>query len=106
MYASEPKPETAPSATTRQMSGTDPEVNYILSVLTRRTYQILRGGACVLSEEQTPLTIEVQPDPGNSNLLAADTDLFPFKPFTDVVVKGHARSMPARTAFEAGIHLA
>lgn len=98
--------ETNLSAIARQMSGTNPAGDYILSVLTKRTYYIGPSGRCVPADEQLPLTVEVQPDPDNPDLLAADTDLFPYKPLTDIVIHGNARTVPARGAFEVAIEVA
>lgn len=95
----------APSPTALQMSGTDPEVRSILSVLAKRTYRIEPSGGCVLAEEQLPLTIEIVYDADNPGLLARDTDVYPFKVATDVVVKGHAYAPHICSRFEASVRV-
>jgi hypothetical protein len=74
----------------RQVSGKGPDGMPILSVLARRTYTINRAGTLEPLGEPTPLVAQAVPDPTNAELLAADTDLWPYKPQTDVVVLGHA----------------
>lgn len=81
--------EEAPSPTTRQLSGRDDKGRAILSVLTKRTYQIAPDGRCEPAPEQRPLLEEPVADLDNDRVLAWDTDLFPFKVATDLVVKGH-----------------
>ncbi|MDN5938197.1 MAG: DUF2169 domain-containing protein [Salinisphaera sp.] len=78
-----------PNEWTRQISGQHPDGGYILAVVTKRTY-LLRHGRAEIAEQQLPLTLEPAPDPELPDVLAHDTDLFPCKPGTDVVVKGHA----------------
>ena len=73
-----------------QVSGKGPDGMPILSVLARRTYTINQSGALEPVGEPTPLVADVVPDPTNQELLAADSDLWPYKPQTDVVVLGHA----------------
>ena len=96
---------TEPNSQVRQMSGLDLERSSILSVLAKRTYQILNDGRCALVEEQLPLIGEPENYPDNQKLLAQDTDLFPFKLFTDVIVKGHAYAGVNQSCFEAKIQI-
>ncbi len=74
----------------RQISGKGPDGMPILSVLARRTYTINQRGALEPVGEATPLVVDAVPDPANLDFLAADSDLWPYKPQTDVVVLGHA----------------
>lgn len=72
------------------MAGTAPDGQYILSVLVKRTYQAAPDGRLVDAETPVPLTVAPEADAENPKCLAADTDLYPFKLATDIVVKGHA----------------
>jgi len=77
-----------PDACSRQISGLYPSGEPLLAVLTKRTY-IVDGERAVPAEEQLPLVADPEPDPELPDLLAHDTDLFPYKPATDVVIQGH-----------------
>lgn len=85
-------PAPAPTAdpSTRQVSGLGPDGRPLLSVLARRTYRINQKGTLDPLGEPTPLVVDALPDATNPDLLTADTDLWPYKPFTDIVVLGHA----------------
>jgi hypothetical protein len=82
--------DSAPDPSVRQVSGRGPDGMPILSVLARRTYQIDTQGSLSLIGKASPLVVEALPDPANPELLAADCDLWPYKPHTDIVVLGHA----------------
>lgn len=94
-----------PTDTVRQVSGIGPDGDYVLSVVAKRTYRVTDEGRCVPAEEQVPLTAEPRDDEENPELLAADTDLHAVKPFTDVVVKGHARARGRRRRFGAAVEV-
>lgn len=79
----------APDPTTQQVSGYGPQGEPLLSVLTKRTYQLDRPELRTLAPEQIPLVEEPAFDPDNPALLVDDIDLYPWKPLTDVVIKGH-----------------
>jgi hypothetical protein len=89
--------------TSRQVSGVDPEGRPILSVLVKRTYRIEASGRCVRAEEQLALVVDPELDPERPGLLLRDLDLYPWKPRTDVIVKGHAYAPAKATSFEASI---
>lgn len=84
-------------AQSRQVSSAAPDKTWILSVLAKRTYQIVSGQRCSLADEQLQLQEEVDIDPENEDLLLSDTDLIPYKLATDVVIKGNAYAMGAQT---------
>ncbi len=86
------------------MSGTDPTGGYILAVLLKRTYGFGDNGVLRDADTQAPLVVTPEPDSENSQLLAADTDLYPYKLATDVVVKGHAYGR-SRKQFEVSVRL-
>ena len=68
-----------------------------ISVSAKRTYRLVAAGRCVLADEQVPLVPELLVDDG---LLVHDTDLLPFKPGTDVVVKAEAHAPGGREVGE------
>lgn len=73
----------------RQVSARDDQDQFILSVLVKRSYSLERGRRPALAARQVPLVDEPVFDETSGELLA-DTDLYPFKLATDVVVRGHA----------------
>jgi hypothetical protein len=93
----------APGPTVRQVSGKDPAGNFILSVLAKRTYQLLDDGRLILAPEQEPLVLEPLEDPDTPQILAHDVDLYPYKPRTDLIVEGHAYGYGARRSFHATV---
>jgi hypothetical protein len=93
-----------PTATERQVSGYDPSGHPVLVVLAKRTYAISADGRCTPDTEQVPLVEEPQPDPDAPSALLHDTDLFPWKPGTDVIVDGHAYGA-GRPFFVAAVHI-
>ncbi|AKT42714.1 DUF2169 family type VI secretion system accessory protein [Chondromyces crocatus] len=96
---------TSPSPTTLQISATDPEGRWILSVLTKRTYTIEPSGRCVLADEQLPLQGDIETHADDTNLLAHDTDLYPIKPLTDVVVLGRAHAARPQTQLDVRVRV-
>ncbi|HVT09943.1 MAG TPA: DUF2169 domain-containing protein [Polyangia bacterium] len=81
--------ENSPTSTARQMSGRDPEGRNILAVLAKATFRLIPNGRVVLADEQLPLNEAIVRD-RERRLLQTDTDLYPHKGATDVVLKGHA----------------
>ncbi|HOS97504.1 MAG TPA: DUF2169 domain-containing protein [Deltaproteobacteria bacterium] len=96
--------QTTPSKTLMQFSGRDPEGRSILSVLLKITYAIMPDGRCEPSPGQVPLVTAPEPHSEIKGLLVRDIDIFPFKPATDIVIKGHAYGK-GRTIFEAGVRV-
>lgn len=95
---------TAPSPTLVQLSGKDPEGRYILSVLLKITYAVLPDGSLEPGGSQLPLVMELEDHPEIKCLLVKDSDIYPFKPATDVVIKGHAHGR-GRTVFESAVRV-
>jgi hypothetical protein len=85
-----------------QLSAQDEAGRFLLSVLVKRTYTLTPDGRCLPRDEQLPLVGEPEADPDCPELLGRDTDLYPLKPATDVVVKGHAYGQ-GRRQFEAAV---
>jgi hypothetical protein len=80
---------TQPDPFAQQISTKDPDGNFILSVLAKRSYRYDETGACMLHEEPVPLREEYKVDEASGELLH-DVDLYPFKLKTDVVLHGQA----------------
>lgn len=95
-----------PGPTVRQVSGNEPSVAPapILSVLFRRTYRVEKDGRLALAAEQLPLVDEPVDHADGSDRIAADADLFPLKPVTDLVLLGHAHGK-GRKQFDVSIHV-
>ena len=93
----------AAPGTAIQISARDAEGRWILSVLAKRTYSF-RSGRCTVDDQQRPLVVEPVYDEAAS-VLEADTDLWPFKPFTDIVVSGHAYNHRSVPAFSIGVRV-
>jgi hypothetical protein len=92
-------------AVARQMSGTDPSGANILAVLVKATYVLLPDGRVLESKQQLPLNDALVPDPDDPRLLADDTDLYPHKLATDVVLKGHAYAPGPRPKFGVALRV-
>jgi len=80
------------------LPGQAPDGAYILSVLVKRTFDIVPNDECSLAEEDRPLLAGdvFWDDPMNSSV-RFESDFVPFKPETDVVLNG-AAFMPGGAA--------
>jgi hypothetical protein len=75
------------------LPGQSPTGEYILSVLIKRTYRILRNGQCTRADEDRPvLGGDVYWDHPMNSSVRYETDFWPFKVATDVVLNGTAYS--------------
>lgn len=83
---------TAPSATVAQVSGRNASRETVLAVLAKRTYVLVPGKPLALAREQLPLRKMPVIDAEKRNLLVTDQDCYPYKPRTDVVVRGHVHA--------------
>jgi hypothetical protein len=87
---------STPTEQVMQLSGVDDHGQSILSVVVKRTYRLEFGAdeetaRCVEDEYQLPLhTLET--DPADPEIVVQDADIYPWKPLTDVIVRGHAYS--------------
>jgi hypothetical protein len=95
---------TQPGPGAVQLSAVDPASKPILSVLCKRTYEVLPDGRVVLAAQQQPLVQEPEFDKEKPHLLLRDSDLYPFKPLTDIVVRGHAYS-GGHPSFKAAVQV-
>ena len=93
-------------ATIQQVSGNNQNGKPILSVIVKRTYNIQDDGNCVLSDEQTPLNREVEFYKKKAGAIEHDIDVYPIKPFTDIVVKGKAKNPRNTNSFKASVEIA
>ena len=90
----------------RQISGNNPKGKPILSVITKRTYTLDNLGNCSLAEEQPPLIENVEVHPDHKEIVTQDIDLYPYKPYTDIVLKGKAYNSQKSSSFQASIEIA
>ncbi len=73
------------------LPGQSPEGTYVLSVLVKRTYQIVPGGRCTRAEVDDPLVAgDVYWDHPMNSSIRYESDFVPFKVATDVVLNGTA----------------
>lgn len=96
---------TAPGPTLQQVSARLPNEGFALSVLAKRTYRIDQRGRCELADEQLPLQQEVVYADEGQDLVVADSDMFPFKPATDVVVLGHVHALTPQREIGVGLRI-
>ena len=77
---------------------------FALLVLAKRTYAFDVDGRIWPAESQVHLYEDCVDDPASPlGLMLHDSDLYPFKPLTDVVVLGHAYPRRGERSFEAAI---
>jgi hypothetical protein len=95
----------SPPGTAMQLSARDNEGRWILSVVAKRTYTFRVSGGCSVAQAQRPLAVEPLYDAENKAVLAADTDVWPFKLQTDVVVLGRAYNHATRPSFSVGVRV-
>lgn len=101
-----PTPEKEPLAPiSEQVSHLDGKGRYALTLIAKRTYHILHNGNCVLADLQEPLVNEFQFYSEHEQLLQEDMDLYPMKPYTDVVVKGSAYAPQGADTFIASVQV-
>jgi hypothetical protein len=100
------KNDTAPppdgDPTSRQVSGYAPDGSAVLSVITKRTYTLNLNGRLTKAAQQLPVVAEPVLDDDGAELLE-DSDLYPWKPLTDVVVRGHAYNDRPAFEYQVGI---
>lgn len=75
----------------KQVSAMLENQQHILAVLVKKTYHISANGKCIEADEKIQLYEDFSHYQDNDKLLEHDTDLFAFKPLTDVIIKGNAR---------------
>jgi hypothetical protein len=85
-----------------QLSGRDQDGRPILSVLAKRTYLFGPNGESTVRDQQAPLVAEPRYT-GDGLVLEEDSDLWPWKPMTDLVVLGHAYNHRGGSRFSAGV---
>ena len=89
----------------RQVSAMMEKQQHILSVLSKKTYSIDCNGKCFEADQKLPLYEEFIYYPDNNKLLQHDSDLYAFKPLTDVVIKGYATHKHPTARFVAGVQV-
>ncbi len=89
----------------QQISGRQQDTSYILSIIVKRTYDIEENGNCILSDYQVPIISEIISYEDYPKLISNDTDLYPFKYFTDIIIKGKAFAMRKSSRFLAEVEI-
>lgn len=78
---------------------------YFLSVVTKRTYIIDKNGICKPSSEQQELHKDVDFYNVDGELIKNDYDLYPLKPFTDVIIKGSIKGINNSTSLQTSVEI-
>ena len=89
-----------------QISGNNTKGKPILSVITKRTFDLDEQGNCTLADLQLPLVENVEMHSDFEEIVTQDIDLYPYKPFTDIVLKGKAYNFQNSSSFLASIEIA
>ncbi len=89
----------------RQVSGCDDKGKNILSVLCKLTFSIKENGECYFSDEQLPLSADQVLYEHNENLLKNEYDLYPFKKYCDIILKGNAHNHKSLKQFISEINI-
>ncbi|WP_209405198.1 DUF2169 domain-containing protein [Pseudozobellia sp. WGM2] len=92
--------------TAQLLSGKNSKGKPFLSLIVKRTYEINDNGSCSISDKQLPLVVDLKTNKENDEIVDQDIDLYPFKPFTDIIVKGKARSVKNTFSFLASVEIA
>ena len=90
----------------QQVSAKDKQGKHILSVIVKRTYHIDDLGKCTLANEQDVINNDLIMHSDFPDVLIQDVDTFPYKSFTDVIVKGKARNASNKNSFISSIEIA
>jgi hypothetical protein len=88
-----------------QLSGSGNPHDNFLSVIVKKSYAISEDGFCKELETAVPLQMNFEFDSENESLLIKDTDLYLRKPFTDLIIKGHARGSDSITSSEVVVEV-
>ena len=83
------------------LPGSDPEGRQIFSVLAKRRFKIVPKGTCQPIPEQSPLTLATRYYEKNDPMIGSieiETDLYPYKPLTDVVFTGKVHAPGGKPA--------
>jgi hypothetical protein len=89
------------------LPGQTPGGEHVLSVLLKRTFDIVPGGICARAEEDVTIVPgdEFWDSPMNSSV-KFETDFVPFKLATDVVINGTAHAPPGTTSCVVAVSIA
>lgn len=88
------------------LPGQDEKGAHVFSVLAKRTYDVVAGRRCVLSEQPVPLVdVDTYYDHGDpeSATVKYESDLVPYKAATDIVVIGSACTPAQRPALQTDV---
>lgn len=77
---------------------------YLLSGIIKQTYLLEDDGKCTPHPEMLPLVQDYEfYDPEEEEMLKQDADVYPFKQFTDLVIKGNANSPVPTSSFTVSV---
>ncbi|MBS1549770.1 MAG: DUF2169 domain-containing protein [Bacteroidetes bacterium] len=89
----------------QQISGNIEISQPVLAVLVKQTYFFDDKGNCVPADNTEPLIDKIAYYEHNDQLLKDDSDLFVFKKYCDVIIKGHARNLENEKKFVATVQI-
>jgi hypothetical protein len=79
--------------------------HYFLCAIAKRTYSIAKNGICTLSDKQIQLQNDIIYYEEKGELIKEDFDLYPLKPFTDVIIKGSIKGNGKSTQLHAAVEI-
>lgn len=88
-----------------QISGMNAAKQYILAVITKKTYAFDFKGRCHAVEMTEGLAEDLEFYPDSPELMSQDSDLYCVKPFTDVILQGKARNHSRTREFTASLSI-
>ncbi|WP_394844387.1 DUF2169 domain-containing protein [Pendulispora brunnea] len=97
--------DSDPKVSAYPLSAPDRNGAHALGVVAKRSYGVLSSGQCTPAPEEALLNFAPIDDPDHPDLIEEDSDLWPDKLLTDVVVRGHAWNHPRTLSFHAEVYL-
>ena len=100
--------EAVPGTATERLVSARPGARDEIALVFKRAYRLAANGECVLLDEPVPIDDDSLPwddtlQPPWVSPPRTETDLFAFKPATDLVVQGHVYAPPRGTVVDASI---
>ncbi|MBS1929194.1 MAG: DUF2169 domain-containing protein [Chitinophagaceae bacterium] len=89
----------------KQISGNTEHAQPTLAVLVKQTFVFDNKGQCTPADNAEPLVDKIAYYEHNDQLLKDDSDLFVFKKYCDVIIKGKARNFGNEKKFYAGVQI-
>src|SRR5664279_2929912 len=87
------------------LPGTNPKGTPILSVLAKRTYALSQGSVRIADKQIPFIEADISADPNDFfySEVIAETDLVAYKPFTDIVILGKAKTPQGKQAYHLDV---